>query len=276
MNSQEAHVSADPFTAALERLRAEGHTLETLLRGLSAEDWHKPTPAVGWTIAHQIAHLRWTETAALTALRDPDAFESYRQAAAEHPGEFVDAAAAEGAQLPGEELLATWIASRDTLADALAQADQQVRMPWFGPGMKPRSMITARIMETWAHGQDVAMTLGATWPATDALKDIAHLGIATRQFTYRNNDVEPPTSELYVELTGPADQVWTWGDPAAENRVRGSAWDFALLVTQRAELADLDLEITGHDAAQWASIAQAFAGAPKSVVRARQAEEHNA
>src|SRR5690625_6758086 len=95
-------------------------------------------------------------------------------------------------------------------------------------------------------------------------------GVATRQFTYRNNHMQPPTSELYVELTGPDQQVWIWGDAHADNAVRGSAWDFALLVTQRAELPDLDLVITGDDAKTWASIAQAFAGPPKSVVRAQQ------
>ena len=265
----------DPFTASLERLRGEGHTLQLMLSDLPEAEWRKPTPAAGWTIAHQVAHLTWTDTAALTALRDADAFETYRQASAANPGEFVDAAADEGARLAPAEIFRRWIASRDELADALAQANQQVRFPWFGPGMKARSMITARIMETWAHGQDIASALGAVWPATDALKDIAHLGLATRQFTYLNNELEPPTAEMYVELTGPQQQVWTWGSPEAENTVHGSAWDFALLVTQRAELSELDLRITGDDAAQWASIAQAFAGSPKSAVRARQAERRS-
>lgn len=264
--------SSNQFTAALERLRGEGRTLQTILSNLSEADWRKPTPAAGWTIAHQVAHLTWTDTAALTALRDATAFETYRQGSAENPGGFVDAAADDGAGLSPADIFARWTASRDELAHALAQADQHVRFPWFGPGMKARSMITARIMETWAHGQDISNALGAAWPATDALKDIAHLGLATRKFTYLNNELEPPTSEMYVELTGPQQQVWTWGSPDAENTVRGSAWDFALLVTQRAELSALDLHITGDDAAQWASIAQAFAGAPKSVVRGRQAE----
>lgn len=263
---------SDPFAAALERLRNEGHILQLILGNLSEPDWQKPTPAAGWTIAHQVAHLSWTDTAALTALRNSTEFETYRQASAENPAGFVDAAADEGARLAPAELFARWMASRDELAEVLEQADPAARFPWFGPGMKARSMITARIMETWAHGQDVATALGAAWPATDALQDIAHLGIATRQFTYHNNKLEPPTSEMYVELTGPQQQVWTWGDPGADNSVRGSAWDFALLVTQRAELSQLDLQIAGDDAAKWASIAQAFAGAPKSVVRARQAE----
>ena len=262
---------SDRRVQAVARLRHESQLLEDLVRDLSASEWRIPTPAVGWTIAHQIAHLTWTDIAALTSLREPERFNEYLRQSAESES-FVDDAAEQGAQLEIPELFGRWQANRVALAEALEQAHPAARFPWFGPGMKARSMITARIMETWAHGQDIATAVGASWPATDALQDIAHLGIATRQFTYHNNNLEPPTSEMYVELTGPQQQVWTWGDPGAENTVRGSAWDFALLVTQRAELSQLDLQITGDDAAEWASIAQAFAGAPKSVVRARQAE----
>lgn len=265
--------ATDQVALALERLNRESQTLEDIVRDLPAGQWRTPTPAVGWTVAHQIAHLNWADTAALTSLREPERFKAYVQRSRESE-RFVDDAAEQGAQLPVNELFVRWQTSREELAKALEAADPTARFPWFGPSMKAMSLVTARIMETWAHGQDVATALKASWPATNALKDIAHLGLATRQFTYRNNGLQSPTSELYVELTGPDEQVWTWGDAASENRVRGSAWDFALLVTQRAELPDLDLEITGDDAADWASIAQAFAGAPKSVVRARQAKAH--
>lgn len=262
--------SSDRIVHAVARLRRESQTLENLVRDLPDEKWRQPTPAVGWTIAHQIAHLHWTDLAALTSLREPERFDDYRRQAAESQ-QHIDEAAEQGAQLEISKLFSRWQATRETLAEALEQADPTARFPWFGPSMKALSMVTARIMETWAHGQDVATTLGATWSATEALKDIGHLGIATREFTYRNNELEPPTTPMYVELTGPQNQAWTWGDPEAENRVTGSAWDFALLVTQRAELSELDLQITGEDAATWASIAQAFAGAPKAEVRARQA-----
>lgn len=262
--------SSDQFSAALERLRTEGQILEDLVGDLLSHDWAQPTPAAGWTVAHQIAHLTWTDVAALAALQGEEAFEPYKQRSQANRLGFVDEVASRGAKQDPADLFAQWRASNSQLAAALEQADRDVRYPWFGPGMKARSMITARIMETWAHGQDVANALGAAWPATEALKDIAHLGIATRQFTYQNNDLEAPPSEMYVELTGPNDQTWTWGNSDAMNTVKGSAWDFALLVTQRAELADLNLEITGDDAKTWASIAQAFAGPPKSTTRARQ------
>ena len=42
--------------------------------------------------------------------------------------------------------------------------------------------------------------------------------------------------------------------------MRGSARDFCLLVTQRVNRADTDLEATGPDANRWLDIAQCFAG----------------
>lgn len=268
--------SPDRLTAAVERLRAESQILEDIVSDLPAAHWQKPTPAQGWTIAHQIAHLAWTDTAALASLGGEEAFSYLRAARAENPQSFVHDAAVQGAQKEPAELFAQWRETRLKVAKALEQADQEARYPWFGPSMKALSLASARIMETWAHGQDVAAAVGLSWPQTAALKDVAHLGIATRQFTYHNNGMEAPTSEMYVELSGPDGSIWTWGEPAAENSVKGSAWDFALLVTQRAELDDLALSITGVDANTWAAIAQAFAGPPKSVVRAQQAASSGA
>ena len=262
--------SQNPYLEAVARLDAEGRTLEQLVENLSDSQWRLDTPAQGWTIAHQIAHLAWTDQAALTALQGQEAFQPLLEASQAKPLGLVNEAADEGAKQPPQQLLEYWRSGREQLAQALKTADQNQRYPWFGPPMKPRSMVTARIMETWAHGQDVAQTLGTHWPASAALQDIAHLGIATRNFSYHINELAPPETPMYVQLTGPNDETWEWGDPEAENRITGSAWDFALLVTQRAELEELDLAITGSDAQTWASFAQAFAGPPKSVVRAQQ------
>lgn len=54
-----------PFVADL---RAESDDLDALVAHLPADRWADPTPAPGWTIAHQIGHLLWTDRVALTAL----------------------------------------------------------------------------------------------------------------------------------------------------------------------------------------------------------------
>lgn len=265
----------DPVMSAIDRLRSEGQQLEDMLSDLPEEMWHLETPATGWTIAHQIAHLAWTDRLTITSLRDARAFQSIVEAASHDPVAFINDAAEEGAQRPPAQLIKAWAVGRRELAKTFASADQDERFPWFGPAMKIRSLVTARIMETWAHGQDVARTLEKTWEPTAALKDIAHLGYITRDFAYFINGLSAPTTPLYLALEGPRRQIWTWGNANAENQIRGSAWDFALLVTQRAEIEQLTLTVCGSDARTWATIAQAFAGPPKAEVRAKNSNQSN-
>jgi len=117
-------------------------------------------------------------------------------------------------------------------------------------------------MEYWAHGQDVADAVGKQRTPTDRLRHICHLGVRTRGFSYAVRGQTAPDTEVFVSLTGPNGDMWTWGDPAAADRVEGSALDFCLVVTQRRHPDDTDLVINGDAAREWMSIAQAFAGGP--------------
>ena len=117
-------------------------------------------------------------------------------------------------------------------------------------------------METWAHGLDVADTLGVTRPATARLRSIAHLGVRTRDYAFGVNNLAPPAEQFLVELRGPAGETWSWGPADAAQKVAGSAQDFCYLVTQRRPLGSLDLTADCDDAARWLQIAQAFAGPP--------------
>jgi len=123
-------------------------------------------------------------------------------------------------------------------------------------------MATARLMETWAHGLDVADALGVRQPATARLQSIAHIGVRTRDFAFAINGLAPPADPFRVELAAPDGSAWTWGPEDASQRVTGSAEDFCLLVTQRRPPAALDVSAEGDDAARWLTIAQAFAGPP--------------
>jgi len=134
-------------------------------------------------------------------------------------------------------------------------------LPWFGPAMSAASSLTARIMETWAHTQDIADALGVTREPTDRLRHVAHIGVGARAFSYAVHGKSVPAAEIRVELAGPDGAVWTWGPAEAENRVSGPALDFCLLVTQRRHRNDLSLAIEGPAAIEWMAIAQAFAGA---------------
>lgn len=243
-------------------LRAESDDLDALVAPLPARRWSDQTPAPGWTIAHQIGHLLWTDRVALTAVTDEPGFARVLQGAAANPTGFVDDGAEELAALPPDELLADWRSTRARLHDALLAVPSGRKLPWFGPPMSAPSMATARLMETWAHGLDVADALGVKRPATERLRSIAHLGVRTRDYAYVVHNLVPPAEPFFVELIGPGGDVWSWGSPDAEQRVTGSAEDFCFLVTQRRPLSALGLTAHGPDARRWLEIAQAFAGPP--------------
>ena len=243
-------------------LRAESDELDALVAPLPAERWADPTPAPGWTIAHQIGHLLWTDRVALTSVTDEAGFAEDLQAAATDPTGFVDAGAQELAALPPAELLADWRATRGRLHEELLMVPAGRKLPWFGPPMSAASMATARLMETWAHGLDVADALGVKRVATDRLRSIAHLGVRTRDYAFFVNNLPAPAEPFLVELRGPNGDTWSWGSPDAAQRVTGSAEDFCFLVTQRRPLSALDISAHGPDAQRWLEIAQAFAGPP--------------
>jgi uncharacterized protein (TIGR03084 family) len=250
---------ADP-TPVFDDLREESEELDRLVAGLSAEQWGLPTPAAGWTVAHQIAHLAWTDRSALLAVTDPDGFHTLVEQALAAPGSFVDQGAEEGARLPPGELLARWRKGRAALDSALRAAPPGARFPWYGPPMSGASMATGRLMETWAHGQDVADTLGVVRTPTDRLKHVVRIGVRARDFAFGARGLPVPEEEFRVEVRGPSGELWTYGPEDAPQRVTGPALDFCLLVTQRAHRADLDVHAEGPDADHWLDIAQAFAG----------------
>lgn len=250
----------DLLESVLADLAAESGQLDATVAPLADEQWRQPTPAEGWTIAHQIVHLAWTDEAACRAAGPKDEWDAFVAAAFEHGFDAVDVAAAEGATMTALEILSRWRASRAGLATALRDVPDGVKLPWFGPPMSPVSMATARFMETWAHGLDVYDALGVAVEPTDRIRHVAHIGVRTRNFAFQSNGLESPSEEFRVELTAPSGDVWTYGPEDAAQRVTGSAYDFCLRVTQRRHRDDLDLKAVGADADQWLDIAQAFAG----------------
>lgn len=254
----------DILTAVLADLDLEGAQLETWVAALTPPEWAIVSTPEGWTIAHQIGHLAWTDEASLAAIVDPAAFGQAMEAAAADPTGFVDEAAAQMAALPVPELLQRWRISRARLADALRAVPEGEKIPWFGPAMSAASMATARIMETWAHAHDVGEALGIAVPKTSRAKHVAYLGVRTRGFSYLVRGRDVPSSPVRIELAGPDGDAWTWGPEDAVDRVTGSGYDFALLATRRRHLDDVDVCAEGAAATDWLPIVQAFAGLPGS------------
>lgn len=252
----------DRLAAVLTDLAAESDQLDGWVADLPVQEWGAVTTPEGWTVAHQVGHLAWTDQASLAALTDPEAFGAGMKAAAENPGGFVDDGANSWAAKPVPTLLDEWRDGRRRLADALRAVPAGEKVPWFGPPMSPTSMATARVMETWAHAHDVAEALGVDVPRTDRVRHVCHIGVRTRGFAHLMRGEELPTSDVRVELVAPGGDTWTWGPEDAEQRVTGDAWDFALLATRRRHRDDVDVRAEGADADHWLDIVQAFAGLP--------------
>ena len=240
-------------------LAVEHADLDEIVSGLHDSQWTIETPSPGWAIRDQISHLWFFDQRALMALTDPDAFAEDIKWLAANGG--TDASIEPGRSLSPAELLRCWREDRQRLIEVAAELDPTIRVPWYGPAMGARSFITARLMETWAHGQDVADALGVTRRPTSRLRHVAHIGVRARPFSYLINSMTMPDTEVAVRLTGPDGDSWDWGDADnAVNTVSGPALDFCLVVTQRRHVADTGLEIAGDSAIEWMNIAQAFAG----------------
>jgi uncharacterized protein (TIGR03084 family) len=255
-------VTSPDAVSVLVDLTAESDELDAVVADLTDDGWTRDTPASGWTVADQIGHLAWTDEMSLIAASDADAFTAGLAGMAAEMDTYVDRMAAERAAWPRAELLARWRQGRQQLVDALAAVPRGQKLPWFGPPMGAVSMATARLMETWAHGQDVVDALGIVRAPTDRLKHIAHIGVRTRDFAYLVNQRPKPDEPFRVELVAPSGTVWAWGPEDATQHIAGPALDFCQLVTQRRHRDDLALVASGAQADEWLGIAQAFAGPP--------------
>ncbi len=239
-----------------DELTAEQDDLDRIVAGADLE---VATPAPGWSVRDQITHLWFFDQRALIALTDPDAF---RADAEELLRRGTDVANEQGRDLAAGELIERWRDDRAALIAHARTVDPKLRVPWYGPAMGARSLITARLMETWAHGQDVVDALHAHREPTDRLRHVAHIGVGARPFSYVANGREPNEAPVRVELTGPSGDAWAWGPEDAADRVTAPALDFCLLVTQRRHRDDVAVVAEGANADEWLDIAQSFAGPP--------------
>ena len=237
-------------------LDAERADLLPRLAALDDDAWRAPTPAAGWTVLDQVTHLAWFDDAARRAIADPEGFRATRGGADDVDG-FVEGIRRAESGRSGPDALAWLRATGADLVAAARAADPEVRVPWYGPSMSVASSITARIMETWAHGQDVADAIGVVREPSPRLRHVAYLGWRALPYSFTANGRPAPEAAVRLELgdvvLGPADAV---------DVVRGSLVDLCLVVTQRRHVADTDLVAEGPVATAWLPIAQAFAGPP--------------
>ena len=243
--------------ALLDDLTAEQEDLRRLVEGA---DLDTPTPAEGWDVRDAVSHLMGTDVEAARAAARPDEFVAMLPDVAADIEAFLGSQLEMGRELTADRLLAAWQERFAALLDALRALAPGTSVPWYGPPMSPASFATARLMEYWAHGQDVADGLGVMRTPTARLRHVCHLGVRTRGFSYVLRGLPVPEADVRVELIAPDGSTWTWG--SGPDRVSGSALGFALRVTQRRHRDDTDLVAEGAAADSWLDVAQCFAGLP--------------
>ena len=244
-------------------LHAEGDELQVFLANISAQDWQRPTPFKGWTCEDVLRHLMFGDWLNYLSMTDSERFVDVmsQRAAARAAGkrgdgtEYLDQSVGHGAGL-----LAQWHRGLHQLCDLFKDADAKARMKWVGPDMSIRSAATARLMETWAHGQDVYDLFQVEREARDRIRHIAVLGVNTFGWTFVNRGLDVPAPAPFVELVAPSGEIWRWNEPDESNKVSGPALDFCQVVTQGRHFADVGLSAVGPTATSWMNIAQCIAG----------------
>lgn len=245
--------------------RDESEALYALLEPLKDEDLERATQFKGWKINDVLTHLHLWNWAADLTLKDSAAFDEFLQQVASHVagGSLRDFENTWIKGLKGKELLNEWHTFCLSMSDRYAAANPKARVKWAGPDMSVRSKITARLMETWAHGQEVYDLLGVKRVDKDRIKNIAMLGVNTFGWTFVCRGLEVPAIAPHVKLSAPSGDTWEWNEPSEENRVEGLAAEFCQVVAQVRNIAETNLKVTGEVATRWMSMAQCFAGPPE-------------
>jgi uncharacterized protein (TIGR03084 family) len=247
------------LAAILDDLQAEYAALDAMVSPLVPAQWDTATPAEGWSVRDSVSHVYYFDVKALQALTQTKVFVAHAQAV---NGERLPAGTdtTPGAEMGGALLVQAWRTARAALLDALRAWDPTRRVPWYGPAMSVGSFATARLMETWAHGCDVADALRLPLVVSPRLRSVCHIGVGARAYSFSSHGHPDPGDPIRVELTAPDGSSWTWGPADADQRITGPGLDFALLVTHRRHRDDTSLHVVGPAAEGWLSMAQAFAG----------------
>lgn len=246
-----------------EDLEHEQISLHSILTSLDEAQWSRPTPAEGWTIHDQITHLAHFDFLSRVAVEQPERFLQIKNSITDLAS-YVDSIGPANLSRTGADASTWWTRQAGGFIGAVIAADTHVRVPWFGPDMSLASKVTARIMETWAHGQDIRDALDIRTRPSQALPHVARLGCLAFANSFTVRGLPVPDVPVRVELELPSGELWDMGPQESMERVTGPIEDFCLIVTQRRHIDDTAVRTQGPVAEEWMRVAQAFAGAPGS------------
>jgi uncharacterized protein (TIGR03084 family) len=224
-----------------EDLEAEDDRLETILAGLSDSEWAAPSAAAGWTVRDVMVHLMQTDEAVVRSIGGLASPILEERPSGDLDDAMARAVSGEGA--PPEEIFERWRRARRAASEALRAADPNTPFPWATNALRPRVLATTRLAEHWAHALDITDPLGVPFPDTRRLRHVAWL--AHRTIPYAFGLVGEQAPEVFCELSGPEGEVWTFGPPEADSRIRGAAGEFCRVAARRVPAAETHLVAVG-------------------------------
>lgn len=244
---------------------AESDALAALLQTLAADSWEAKTQFKGWTVNDILVHLHFWNGAADLSLTDADRFQTEIAEVLTQINR-IGMRSMENARITerGPELLRAWQQRYRDIGERWVQLDPQRRVQWAGPAMSVRSSMTARQMETWAHGQAIYDLLGQHRRDSDRIRNVVVLGVNTFGWSYQVRGAAVPQVMPQLLLSAPSGALWCYGEESTTQRVQGSAVEFAQVVTQTRNIADTELQVCGDVATEWMHHAQCFAGPPET------------
>lgn len=254
------HNTTPPTPDTISALIADATEFDRLVADLDDAQWSLPTPAPGWSVAHQVGHVSFVFRIAGLAAARPEAFTAMTEAIGGDFDGAVNAGLAEYLALPPAQLLARWRAESDAAIAALAAVPAGTTVPWLVNPLPGPVLAAAGMMELFGHGQDLADALGVRRVHTDRVGILVGFAVRTMDFGYQARGLTAPSTPFRFELTGPSGARWEYGPADATERVTGDAVDFCLLVTRRRHHADLAITAQGSHARHWLEIAQAYRG----------------
>ena len=245
----------------------ESEAIYNLLESIEEDDWNRKTQFKDWTINHVIGHMHMGNWATELSLKDSAAFQEFADSLLKSLASGISLREFEDIcldGLKGKALLEKWREVYIKLSKRFETVDPKMRVKWVGLDMSARSKLTARLMETWAHGQEIYDILGVVRKEKGRIRNIAVLGVNTFGWSFIARGMEVPKNKPYVKLKSPEGEIWEWNDPSNDSMIEGSAVEFCQVVTQVRNVGDTSLKIVGETADKWMSIAQCFAGPPEN------------
>ncbi len=222
-------------------LEAEQDQLDEILAGLSDDQWAAPSLANGWSVSDVVLHLARSEESVVASSSGAGIGE--RPPAGMSVDQAMDYLVATQRAEPAE-VFQRWQTARLAAVAALRSADPGRPLEWIEAPLKPATMATTRLAETWTHALDITEPLGLDLPDSNRLSHIAWLAHRSLGYAFALAGEEP--QQIHCRLITPDGlAVWEYGSAEAESGITGMAAEFCRVAAQRLAPERSSLQATG-------------------------------